>query len=128
MTKLIRFVLNGEALCLANVVLGLIGDNIAESREPMLHQLAGDLAGINVRYDMLIPPALNQAFDTVFETASAERHGLNITLPYKERVVAKLQINDPLVRAIGAVNTTDTGEKLSFGCPVAVTHMPMVIS
>lgn len=109
MTKLIRFVLNGEALCLANVVLGLIGDNIAESRAPMLHQLAGDLAGIDVRYDLLIPPALNQTFDAVFATASAERHGLNITLPYKERVVAKLQINDPLVRAIGAVNTVVFG-------------------
>jgi shikimate dehydrogenase len=104
-TKLIRFVLNGEALCLANVVLGLIGDNIAESRAPMLHQLARDLARIHVRYALLIPSALNQTFDAVFATASAERHGLNITLPYKERVVAKLQINDPLVRAMGAVNT-----------------------
>jgi shikimate dehydrogenase len=114
-TKLIRFVLNGEALCLANVVLGLIGDNIAESRAPMLHQLAGDLAGIDVRYDLLIPLALNQPFDAVFATASAERHGLNITLPYKERVVAKLQVNDPLVRAMGAVNTVVFGSEGADG-------------
>ncbi len=115
MTKLIRFVRNGEALCLANVVLGLIGDNIADSRAPMLHQLAGDLVGINVRYDLLIPGVLNQSFDAVFATASAERHGLNITLPYKERVVAKLQINDPLVRAMGAVNTVVFGSDEARG-------------
>ena len=109
MTKLIRLILNGEALYLANVVLGLIGGNIAESRAPMLHQLSGGLAGIDVRYDLLIPSALNQTFDAVFAAASLERHGLNITLPYKERVVAKLQINDPLVRAMGAVNTVVFG-------------------
>jgi shikimate dehydrogenase len=92
-------------LWLPDILLGLIGDNIADSRAPMLHQLSGKLAGLDVRYDLLTPSALNLSFDAVFAGAAAERHGLNITLPYKERVVAKLRIDDPLVRAMGAVNT-----------------------
>ena len=31
--------------------------------------------------------------------------GINVTYPYKERAAKKVAINDPLVRAIGAVNT-----------------------
>lgn len=105
MTQIILFAPDGEALFLADIVLGLIGDNISESRAPLLHQLAGDLAGFTVRYDLLIPAALGQSFEDVFEAASSAQHGLNITLPYKEHVVPRLRIRDPLAQAMGAVNT-----------------------
>jgi shikimate dehydrogenase len=91
-------------------MLGLIGDNIVASRAPLLHRLAGSLAGIDVRYDLLILAVLNQWFDDIFSAASSERHGLNITLPYKERVKPKLRIADPLVRSMGAVNTVLFGD------------------
>ena len=35
--------------------LGLIGDNIARSQAPRLHELAGRLTGIPVSYERLIP-------------------------------------------------------------------------
>ncbi|MDU8913496.1 shikimate dehydrogenase family protein [Aestuariicoccus sp. MJ-SS9] len=86
--------------------LGLIGDNIAASRAPLLHRLAGAQNGLTVQYDRLVPRDLGQEFDTVFaDCARGGYAGINVTYPYKERAAAKVTIADPLVRAIGAVNT-----------------------
>jgi shikimate dehydrogenase len=88
------------------VRLGLIGDNIAQSQAPRLHELAGRLEGIPVSYERLVPRALGQDFEAVFETARrAGFRGLNITYPYKERVVPLVEIADAKVAALGAVNT-----------------------
>jgi len=92
--------------------LGLIGDNIAESQAPRFHRLAGAQNARTVVYDRLVPPALGKTFDEVFvEVAAAGYRGVNVTYPYKERAAARVAIEDPLVAAIGAVNTvvfTDT--------------------
>jgi len=85
--------------------LGLIGDNIAASRSPLLHVLAGRQNGLRVRYDRLVPPTMAMPFDAVFDHAAAEFRGVNVTYPYKEKAVARVTIHDPLVRAIGAINT-----------------------
>ena len=86
--------------------LGLIGDNIARSRSPLLHRLAGAQNGLRVDYARLVPRDLGRAFEAVFaECAGAGYRGINITYPYKERVTALIAIDDPLVRAIGAANT-----------------------
>jgi shikimate dehydrogenase len=88
------------------VRLGLIGDNIARSQSPRLHELAGRLTGIPVTYERLIPKDLGQDFETVFSGARAAGfRGLNITYPYKERVVPLVTVSDPQVAALGAVNT-----------------------
>ncbi|WP_343222806.1 shikimate dehydrogenase family protein [Mameliella sediminis] len=86
--------------------LGLIGDNIARSRAPSLHRLAGAQNGLAVQYDRLIPHEMGEPFDMVFDRC-AERgyRGINVTYPYKERAARKVAIGDPLVAAIGAVNT-----------------------
>jgi shikimate dehydrogenase len=86
--------------------LGLIGDNIRASQSPRLHKLAGQQSQSDVSYDLLIPKEQGLGFDVVFERCVAQNYrGLNITYPYKERVIGKLHIEDPAVRAIGAVNT-----------------------
>ena len=86
--------------------LGLIGDNIARSRAPLLHRLAGQQNGMSVQYDRLVPAEMGQAFDTVFDRcADLGYRGINVTYPYKERAAQKVTITDPLVAAIGAVNT-----------------------
>lgn len=92
------------------VRLGLIGDNIARSQAPRLHELAGRLTGIPVTYERLVPKELGQDFETVFETARrAGFRGLNITYPYKERAAPLVSIPDPRVAALGAVNTVVFG-------------------
>ncbi|HEX9858684.1 MAG TPA: shikimate dehydrogenase [Paracoccaceae bacterium] len=96
----------GAATAAPDLQLGLIGDNIARSRSPLLHRLAGAQNGLNVAYDRLVPRDMGMGFDAVFaRCASGGFRGINITYPYKERVTAHIDIDDPLVRAIGAVNT-----------------------
>ncbi|MET4128781.1 shikimate dehydrogenase [Roseovarius sp. MBR-6] len=88
------------------IKLGLIGDNITRSKSPRLHRTAGRLTGRDVTYDRLIPRDMHLTFDEVFEQArSGGFRGINVTYPYKELVTAKVTVTDPLVRAIGAVNT-----------------------
>ena len=88
------------------IKLGLIGGNIAASRAPYLHGLAGKQAGIDVTYDLLTPAELGKDFDAVFADCLAQGYrGINITYPYKELAAAKVRVDDPSVRAIGAVNT-----------------------
>lgn len=86
--------------------LGLIGDDIAASRSPALHRLAGRICGLDVRYDLLVPRELKLDFNSVFDRARSDGYrGLNITYPYKERVLARIKINDPIARSIAACNT-----------------------
>ncbi|MGB3247360.1 MAG: shikimate dehydrogenase [Sulfitobacter sp.] len=88
------------------IKLGLIGDNITRSKSPRLHRTAGQLAGLEVTYDRLIPKDLELTFDETFEQArNAGFRGINVTYPYKEQVTRKVIVSDPLVKAIGAVNT-----------------------
>ncbi|WP_102224599.1 shikimate dehydrogenase family protein [Acidimangrovimonas sediminis] len=89
-----------------SLLLGLIGDNIARSQSPRLHRLSGAQNGIRVRYDSLIPNDMGASFEEVFDGARTGGYrGLNITYPYKEKVVGMVRVDDPLVRAMGSVNT-----------------------
>lgn len=90
----------------AVIRLGLIGDNILRSRSPDLHRLAGELVGLQVTYDRLIPRELGRDFDAVFDHCAASGYrGINVTYPYKETVARRVATPDPLVRSVGAVNT-----------------------
>lgn len=92
------------------ILLGLIGDNIAKSQAPRLHRLAGAQNGQSVRYERLVPAALGQEFDPLFSSLAGQGfRGVNVTYPYKERTAARVTIGDPLVQAIGAVNTVIFG-------------------
>ncbi|MCA0921183.1 shikimate dehydrogenase family protein [Pseudooceanicola nanhaiensis] len=89
-----------------DLLLGLIGDNIAKSRSPLLHQLVGRQNDMVVRYDRLIPREQGKEFDELFAWCpGAGYRGINVTYPYKERAFAKVTVEDPLVRSVGAVNT-----------------------
>lgn len=86
--------------------LGLIGDNIAASQSPRLHRLAGRQNNRRVTYDSLIPAREGADFDALFDRCrTAGYRGINVTYPYKERVTNRVRIDDPLVAAVGAVNT-----------------------
>ncbi|MCF8484135.1 MAG: shikimate dehydrogenase [Rhodobacteraceae bacterium] len=93
-----------------DIQLGLIGDNIAQSKSPLMHRLIGLQNGVTIAYDRLIPKDLGQDFDAVFAgCAKGGFRGLNITYPYKEVVIHKVVVEDPHVRGIGAVNTVVFG-------------------
>lgn len=89
-----------------NLKLGLIGDNISRSSAPLLHRLAGTQSGVQVQYDRLVPKDMALDFEQVFDGCKAGGfRGINVTYPYKERVVDLVQVDDPLLKAMGAVNT-----------------------
>ena len=96
--------------------LGLIGDNIAASQSPRLHEIAGRLCGLTVTYERLVPPQRNQTFEEVFAFCGAEGFaGINVTYPYKERVVGMLDVADPAIRKIAACNTVLFGAGMPRG-------------
>lgn len=86
--------------------LGLIGDNIGASRAPLLHRIAGAQNNVSVIYDRLVPHVIGKSFDQLFDhVASTGYRGINVTYPYKEIAAQRVQIDDPLVKAMGSVNT-----------------------
>ncbi|HVX81183.1 MAG TPA: shikimate dehydrogenase [Devosiaceae bacterium] len=88
------------------VRLGLIGDNIRDSRSPDLHRLAGELCGLDVEYELLIPREIGRSFDEIFDNCRAEGlGGVNITYPYKEQVIGRLSSRNPDVARVGSSNT-----------------------
>ncbi|WP_265518656.1 shikimate dehydrogenase family protein [Nitratireductor luteus] len=87
------------------VRLGLIGDNIRASRSPVLHRICGALAGLEVSYDLYIPSDLGLTFEETFARCLADGlAGFNVTLPYKERVMKLVEVENPMIARIGAVN------------------------
>ena len=92
------------------VRLGLIGDHIAASKAPRLHAAAGRMRGVEVTYDLLVPAEQGAGFDELFDRCAAGGYrGINVTYPYKEWAAARVGIENPLVRAMGAVNTVVFG-------------------
>ncbi len=101
---------------MAVVKLGLIGDNITRSQSPRLHVLAGRLCGLDLSYERLIPALLGLDFDAVFDRCAQEDYrGINITYPYKEVVVPRLSVPDPLTAKMGACNTVVFGDRRPIG-------------
>ena len=90
----------------ATVRLGLIGDNIRDSRSPDLHRLAGQLCRLDVEYTLLVPRELGMSFDEIFDRCRAdELNGVNITYPYKEQVIGRLASRNADVARVGSSNT-----------------------
>ena len=91
---------------MGRVKLGLIGGNIRASRSPALHRIAGEMAGLAVTYDLLIPAEMGMDLDAVLDWCGANGFGgVNVTYPYKEAVVPRVTLADPALRRLGAVNT-----------------------
>jgi shikimate dehydrogenase len=98
------------------IQLGLIGDNIRRSKSPLLHRLAGELCGLDVRYDPLIPADLGLDFDAAFaRCAESGYRGINVTYPYKEQVFARLAVGNAHTRSVAACNTVLFGEGVPQG-------------
>ena len=96
--------------------LGLIGDNIASSSAPLLHRLAGQQRNLEVSYDRLVPMEVGLDFEQVFMRCKTNGYrGINITYPYKERVVQLVKIEDPFLQAMGAINTVVFGDAGPLG-------------
>ena len=92
-------------------VLGLIGNPIEHTVSPIIHNTLASRLNMNYVY---VPFKVdNGLLDKAIEGAKALNiKGLNVTVPYKEKVMDKLAYITPFAEQIGAVNTlklTDNG-------------------
>ncbi|WP_062297179.1 shikimate dehydrogenase [Demequina maris] len=92
-----------------SVLVGLIGEGIAPSLTPALHELEGARHGLNYVYRTIEISAREAApADVAALLGSARRmgfDGLNITHPAKQTVLGALDALSPGAAAVGAVNT-----------------------
>lgn len=84
--------------------IGLLGQNIAYSLSPQLHRSALEDAGLDWDYSLLDtgPENLKVVVDKLRQPQWA---GANVTMPYKQAVLARLDAVDPLSQRLKAVNT-----------------------
>lgn len=107
---------NGVGVGEDMIRLGLIGDNIAHSKSPMLHTLAARICGLEASYELLVPARAGLDFDALLARCRDEGYrGVNVTYPYKERVFPRLRVADETVRAMGACNTVLFGADVPAG-------------
>lgn len=87
---------------------GLIGAGIEASLSPSLHETEGRRHGLDLSYRLIDVAEPAAAADLGHLLAQAQADGLvgvNITHPFKQRVVGLLDELSPQARDIGAVNT-----------------------
>ena len=83
---------------------GLIGDPVAHSRSPALHNAAFAHLGLHARYE-LWPTRAADLPARVASLRAPHMLGANVTLPHKIAVLDLLDRRDPEVELIGAANT-----------------------
>lgn len=85
-------------------VVGILGDPVAHSLSPRMHNAAFDALQMNWRYVAFrVPPAgLARALQGL---AALGMVGANVTIPHKESAAGLVDELDPGARRIGAVNT-----------------------
>ena len=87
---------------------GLIGYPLKHSLSPLLHQAALRAAGLQGEYSLFEVPPSEADVRLPRLLATLRRgllHGLNVTIPYKQRVMAWVDDLTDAARACGAVNT-----------------------
>jgi shikimate dehydrogenase len=88
-------------------IYGIIGNPVAHSLSPVMQNTAFNALKVNAVYK-LFPLADQEELKLFMEDLKEEGNpvfGLNVTVPYKEDVLAYLDSIDPLAEKIGAVNT-----------------------
>lgn len=85
-------------------VVGIIGDPVAHSRSPALHNAAFAALGLDWIY-VPLPVAADEVPAAVAAVRALGLAGVNVTVPHKEAVLPHLDVLTPLARRVGAVNT-----------------------
>jgi shikimate dehydrogenase len=83
-------------------IYGIIGNPVVHSLSPIMHNSAFEALGLNKVYVAF--PATN-AEKALAGCRALGVHGLSVTIPHKETVLAHIDSIDPVAEKIGAVNT-----------------------
>ncbi|NOG43984.1 MAG: shikimate dehydrogenase [Calditrichaeota bacterium] len=83
---------------------GIIGFPVKYSFSPKIHNPAFKHLALNAEYKRYeIPPDIFT--DEILKLKKANIKGLNVTVPYKQKILSFLDETDPLAAKVGAVNT-----------------------
>lgn len=81
----------------------VIGDPVAHSLSPAIHNAAFAALGIDARYEALTV-AVGAVPDAVRRLRDERWLGMSVTMPHKETVVGELDALTPIAERLGAVN------------------------
>lgn len=87
----------------------VIGDPIAQSKSPAIHNFWLGKLGIDAEYRATLVSAAGLADYFSARRGDPDWRGCNITMPHKQAALAHLDQIDPLAARIGAVNTVVRG-------------------
>src|SRR5260370_28618671 len=93
-------------------VFGVIGDPVAPSLSPPMHNAAFAPRQNNAVY---VPFHVRELPDFVAAIEPFQVAGFSVTIPHKERILRYLHDCDPLAAEIGAVNTVTVREGKLYG-------------
>ena len=85
------------------LALGILGSTLKHSLSPQIHAAAIKFVGLDAEYEKY--EVLEENFEHEIRPLLANLNGLNVTIPYKERVINYINKVDKLAKRIGAVNT-----------------------
>lgn len=87
-------------------IYGLVGYPVKHSLSPLMHNAAFAALGVGAVYTLfpLTAPEVEPFFKKL-KSADNPIFGLNVTVPYKEKVVPLLDSLSPFAKKVGAVNT-----------------------
>lgn len=88
-----------------NYKLGLIGNPLEHSKSPEIHSAAIEFLQLDAQYEKYQLEVDEISFETQLREMFATNNGLNVTIPFKEKVLRYLNRIDPLAKKINAVNT-----------------------
>lgn len=94
-------------------VYGLLGNPVAHSLSPPMHEAGYAALDVDARY-VTFEPAPDALGDAVAGAAALGISGLNVTIPFKRDVLEFVEPDD-LARRIGAVNTIDLSSDVPTG-------------
>jgi shikimate dehydrogenase len=82
----------------------VIGNPIAHSKSPMIHQAFALQTGQDISYERILAP-LDGFVDTVNTLIAQGYKGANVTVPFKFEAYAMADVRQPRTRLAGAANT-----------------------
>ena len=85
-------------------ICGILGKPLDHTLSPVMHNAGFTASGLNFRY-IPLEVSEEQLSDTIENLKERHFRGLNITIPYKSKVMQYLDSIDDLASKIGAVNT-----------------------
>ncbi len=96
----------------ASSVVGVIGDPVAHSLSPLLHNAAFDAMGLDW-VSVAFPVAASRVADALAGMRALGVVGLSVTMPHKQEAASLVDECTPVARRLGVVNCiTGTGGRL----------------